>query len=92
MNTKKIGSQQSNLFDISVVKQLFNTITNKKVAVLGFAFKKDTGDTRESPAITVVTNFFSENAFVRIYDPKVTSNQINMDLIDAGVEKTKCIY
>ncbi len=57
----------------------------KKVAVLGFAFKKDTGDTRESAAITLCKYFRQERAIISIYDPKVTTNQIMLDLTEPGV-------
>lgn len=62
---------QKSRFSTRVVKTLFNTITNKKIAVFGFAFKKNTGDTRESAAITLVDNFIKESANIHIYDPKV---------------------
>merc|ERR1712050_42898 len=48
-----------------------NTVTNKKIAVLGFAFKKDTGDVRETPAITVCNMLLQDGALVHVYDPKV---------------------
>ena len=51
--------------------------------MLGFAFKADTGDTRESPAITLVRDFLSERAYVTIYDPKVDDAQIWLDLSEA---------
>jgi UDP-glucose 6-dehydrogenase len=51
--------------------------------VLGFAFKADTGDTRESAAITLIRNFFVERAHVQIYDPQVKHSQIWMDLTEA---------
>lgn len=66
-----MNEYQKDRFSARVVKTLFNTITNKRIAVFGFAFKKDTGDTRESASITLVNNFIKENANVCIYDPKV---------------------
>jgi UDPglucose 6-dehydrogenase len=75
-----MNEYQKKRFAEHVVKRLFNTITNKTITVLGFAFKKDTGDTRESAAITLVKFFLKERANVRIYDPKVTNDQIMMDL------------
>ncbi|CAD6889812.1 unnamed protein product [Tilletia laevis] len=72
-------------FATKVVQTLFSTITMKKIAVLGFAFKKDTGDTRESAAITLCSFFRQENAFLNIYDPKVPTAQIYMDLTEPGV-------
>ena len=50
---------------------MFNTVKGKKIAILGFAFKKDTGDTRETPAIGICNVLLEENAQISIYDPKV---------------------
>lgn len=72
-------------FAHKVVQTLFNTITEKKVAVLGFSFKDNTGDTRESPAIAVCKFFRQERANVSIYDPKVPASQIYLDLTEPGV-------
>ena len=51
--------------------------------MLGFAFKADTGDTRESAAISLIRDFLSERAYVTIYDPKVEESQIWLDLAEA---------
>jgi UDPglucose 6-dehydrogenase len=59
---------------------MFNTVSDKKIAVLGFAFKKDTNDTRESAAIYVCKDLLEEQAQVSIYDPKVTEAQMRRDL------------
>ncbi|KAK0550330.1 hypothetical protein OC846_003715 [Tilletia horrida] len=72
-------------FATKVVQTLFSTITMKRIAVLGFAFKKDTGDTRESAAITLCSFFRQENALINIYDPKVPTSQIYLDLTEPGV-------
>ncbi|CAO3594073.1 unnamed protein product [Absidia cylindrospora] len=79
-----MNEYQKKRFVRNIIKTLFNTITNKKIAVLGFAFKKDTGDTRESAAITLIKDFIQESAHVAIYDPKVEREQIYMDLSDSG--------
>ena len=55
----------------------------QRIAVLGFAFKADTGDTRESAAITLIRDFLAERAHVTIYDPKVEAEQIWQDLAEA---------
>ncbi|KAM0787835.1 hypothetical protein ACM66B_003889 [Microbotryomycetes sp. NB124-2] len=81
-----MNEYQKRRFSQKVVTSLFNTITGKKIAVLGFAFKKDTGDTRESPAATVCRHFLDESANVRIYDPKVPEKQIWLDLTVPGVQ------
>ncbi|RKO89817.1 UDP-glucose/GDP-mannose dehydrogenase family, NAD binding domain-containing protein [Blyttiomyces helicus] len=80
-----MNEYQKSRFSQRVVKRLFNTITNKKVAVFGFAFKKDTGDTRESAAITLANNFIKEGANICIYDPKVEEPQIAIDLAETGI-------
>jgi len=77
-----MNEYQKSRFADRIVTKLFNTITNKKIAVLGFAFKKDTGDTRESASISVINKLLQENAFVQIYDPKVPESQMQMDLLE----------
>ncbi|KAJ7652263.1 UDP-glucose/GDP-mannose dehydrogenase [Mycena rosella] len=79
----EMNEYQKRRFSKRVVDTLFNTITGKRIAVLGFAFKADTGDTRESAAITIIRDFQSERAFVNIYDPQVTESQIWADLAEA---------
>lgn len=81
-----MNEYQKRRFSQRVITSLFNTITGKKIAVLGFAFKKDTGDTRESPAATVCKHFLEESAKVSIYDPKVPEKQIWLDLTVPGVK------
>ncbi|KAI8819171.1 UDP-glucose/GDP-mannose dehydrogenase family, NAD binding domain-containing protein [Fimicolochytrium jonesii] len=76
--------QKTRFFEL-VIRRLFNTVTNKHLAIYGFAFKKNTGDTRESAAITLVKQFIKEKANVHIYDPKVDDAQIEMDLTDPSV-------
>ncbi|KAJ8029587.1 UDP-glucose 6-dehydrogenase [Holothuria leucospilota] len=71
---------QKRRFASKVVNCLFNTVTDKKIAILGFAFKKDTGDTRESPSIYICKYLMEEGANLKIYDPKVEKQQILMEL------------
>lgn len=59
---------------------LTNELVFQRIAVLGFAFKADTGDTRESAAITLIRDFVAERAIVNVYDPKVVEEQIWLDL------------
>lgn len=80
----EMNEYQKRRFSKRVVDTLFNTITGKKIAVLGFAFKADTGDTRESAAITLIKNFQAERALVTIYDPQVPHSQIWSDLMEAS--------
>ncbi|KAF3444842.1 hypothetical protein FNV43_RR14535 [Rhamnella rubrinervis] len=76
----KINDYQKNRFVNRVVASMFNTVSSKKVAILGFAFKKDTGDTRETPAIDVCKGLLGDKARLSIYDPQVTEDQIQRDL------------
>lgn len=63
-----------------VIKKLFGTITNKKIAILGFAFKANTNDTRESAAIQICMDLINDGAKLLIHDPKVSTEQISLDL------------
>ena len=63
-----------------IVSSLFNTVSGKRIAILGFAFKKDTNDTRESAAIYVCRDLLEEGANLAIHDPKVSPEHIYRDL------------
>ena len=63
-----------------VVEKLFGTISQKKIVILGFAFKANTNDTRESAAIKICKDLIEEGAQIIIHDPKVSSKQIEFDL------------
>ena len=63
-----------------IINNLFGTLFEKKIAILGFAFKAETNDTRESPAIDICKDLLEEGAHLSIYDPKVSSIQITSDL------------
>ena len=67
-----INDYQKQRFVERIIDAMFNTISGKKIAVLGFAFKKDTGDTRETPALDVCKGLLGDNARLSIYDPKVS--------------------
>ncbi len=71
--------QQERIYKV-VVSRLFGNVVNKKLAILGFSFKSNTNDTRESPAIELCKNLLNEGAFLAINDPKVKKNQIEKDL------------
>ncbi|MEO2063031.1 MAG: nucleotide sugar dehydrogenase [Christiangramia sp.] len=75
-----MNDHQKKRFAENIVKTLFNTVSGKKIAFLGWAFKKDTNDTRESAAIYVADYLLNEQAEIVIYDPKVTEEQIYADL------------
>ena len=76
----EMNDYQKHRFGRRIISTMFNTVSDKKIAVLGFAFKKDTNDTRESAAIYVCKDLIDEQANVSIYDPKVPEAQIRRDL------------
>ena len=63
-----------------IIKKLFGTLSGKKIVILGFAFKSNTNDTRESAAIQICKNLLEEGAILSIHDPKVSHEQIAIDL------------
>lgn len=75
-----INEWQKDRFAKRIIFCLYNTLVNKKVAIFGFAYKKNTGDTRGSAAITIVNSLVAERAEVTIFDPRVRSEQIWQDL------------
>lgn len=75
-----MNNHQRKRFALNIVKSLYNTVSGKKIAFLGWAFKKDTNDTRESAAIYVADELLNEQAFIQVYDPKVPADQIYHDL------------
>jgi len=76
-----LNDYQTKRFADRVIHNLFNSLTGKKIAVFGFAFKKNTGDTRESAAIKLVKSFLSEGGRVDIFDPKVPEKQVWHELV-----------
>ncbi|MCM8568750.1 nucleotide sugar dehydrogenase [Gramella jeungdoensis] len=75
-----MNDHQKRRFAANIVRTLFNTVAGKKIGFLGWAFKKDTNDTRESAAIYVADYLLNEQAEIVVYDPKVKEEQINADL------------
>lgn len=71
---------------------MFNTISGKHIAMFGFAFKKNTGDTRETPAIDVAKYLLAERAVVSIYDPKVEHEQIKYDFKEYKVLEEGIVF
>uniref|UniRef100_A0A2K5IUE9 UDP-glucose 6-dehydrogenase n=1 Tax=Colobus angolensis palliatus TaxID=336983 RepID=A0A2K5IUE9_COLAP len=82
-----MNDYQRRRFASRIIDSLFNTVTDKKIAILGFAFKKDTGDMRESSSIYISKYLMDEGAHVHIYDPKVPREQIVVDLSHPGVSE-----
>ena len=75
-----INDYQKNRFASRIQQALFNTVNGKKIAFWGWAFKKDTNDTRESAAIYVADQLLSEGAEIVVYDPKVSLARMQIDL------------
>lgn len=75
---------QGRRFTDIIIDSMFGTVRNKIVTVFGFAFKKNTGDTRESPAINIVGELILEGATVHLYDPLVKPEQARADLAEHG--------
>lgn len=75
-----MNDHQKRRFAANIVKTLYNTVSGKKIAFLGWAFKKDTNDTRESAAIYVADDLLNEQATIAVYDPKVEEETIYRDL------------
>ena len=71
-----MNEYQKERFVRRILSSMFNTVSGKKIAILGYAFKKDTNDARESPAIGVCKRLLNEKAKLSIYDPKVESATI----------------
>lgn len=86
MQVISINDYQKRRFANNVVKSLFGTVTGKTITVFGYAFKKDTGDTRESASIYVCAHLFEEKAKIRVYDPKVTKEQMITEFEYLGVD------
>jgi UDPglucose 6-dehydrogenase len=75
-----MNDHQKDRFAKNIITTLYNTISGKKIAFLGWAFKKDTNDTRESAAIYVADYLLKEEANIAVFDPKVSENKIIADL------------
>jgi UDPglucose 6-dehydrogenase len=75
-----MNDHQKKRFSNKIVQTLYNTVADKKITFLGWAFKKDTNDTRESAAIYVADDLISEHAQIAVYDPKVSHRKVLSDL------------
>lgn len=84
-----MNNHQRSRFAKRIIKALYNTITDKKIAFLGWAFKKDTNDTRESSAIYVAQHLLEERCKLTVFDPQVTAQQIqtDIDLLNLNLDK-----
>ena len=76
----KLNDYQKKRFAASIITSLFNTVSGKKITLLGWAFKKDTNDTRESAAIYIADHLIENEGEIHVYDPKVSGEQIKNDM------------
>ena len=92
-NVVHINEWQTDRFFQSILHQLFNTLAGKAIALLGFAFKQDTGDTRDSPAIPLCEKLLGEHAKVRVHDPKALENaRIDLKDMQGDVRFVEDVY
>tara|TARA_Y100000991_G_scaffold75951_1_gene57131 strand:- start:5054 stop:6403 length:1350 start_codon:yes stop_codon:yes gene_type:complete len=82
-----INNWQKDRISTLIVHSFFGTLTNKKIVILGFAFKSNTNDIRESPAITIARNLIANGAHIVVNDPKVSKKQIEKELLLKEFEK-----
>ena len=75
-----LNDYQKSRFAKKIISSLFNTVSDKKITFLGWAFKKDTNDTRESAAIYVADYLIEDGAQIHVYDPKVSEKKIKADM------------
>jgi len=75
-----LNDHQKRRFADNLISTLYNTVSGKKIGFLGWAFKKDTNDTRESAAIYVADHLLNEQANIAVYDPKVSGEKMQSDL------------
>jgi UDPglucose 6-dehydrogenase len=87
----ELNSWQQHRIARLVVQRLFGTVTGKRIAVLGFAFKADTNDTREAPAIRICHDLLEEGAQLALYDPKVSEAQIQADLGEGSWQRSEAV-
>lgn len=87
----RINNWQKRRFAAKIVQALFNTVSGKRIAIFGFAFKKDTNDTRETAAISVCRDLLAEGAEVAVFDPKVPASAIFHDVLGPGQSDPRLI-
>jgi len=89
----RINEWQTDRFFQNILHELFNTLAGKTITMLGFAFKQDTGDTRDSPAIPLCEKLVGEKAIVRIHDPKALENaRIELKNLKGDVSFVEDVY
>ena len=85
----KINDYQKNRFSLKIIKTLFNSVNDKKITLLGWAFKKNTNDSRESAAIYIADFLIEEGALIQVYDPQISFKQVISDLKNLWISKNE---
>ncbi len=83
----EINNYQKSRFTKKIINSLFKTVNQKRIALFGWAFKKNTNDSRESASIYVCDELINEGAIITIFDPKVSESKVNSDLISLWESK-----
>eukprot|EP00587_Corethron_hystrix_P005552 CAMPEP_0113310992 /NCGR_PEP_ID=MMETSP0010_2-20120614/8413_1 /TAXON_ID=216773 ORGANISM="Corethron hystrix, Strain 308" /NCGR_SAMPLE_ID=MMETSP0010_2 /ASSEMBLY_ACC=CAM_ASM_000155 /LENGTH=458 /DNA_ID=CAMNT_0000166553 /DNA_START=255 /DNA_END=1631 /DNA_ORIENTATION=- /assembly_acc=CAM_ASM_000155 len=87
----KMNDYQKKRFSKKMVSSMFNTVTGKKIAILGVAFKKDTGDVRETASVFICRDLLAERAKIHVYDPQVLREDMFAEMdYTCGVNSTTC--
>lgn len=81
-----MNNYQKTRFAKGIISSMFNTVMGKRIAVFGFAFKKETGDTRETAAVTVIQIMLEERAHIAVFDPKVKKDQMYREFNEHGTD------
>ena len=88
----EINEWQQKRISSLVIKNLFGTLTNKKLAIFGFSFKANTNDTRESPSINISKNLLEEGAKLNFFDPKVSEKNILIEFDETINENDVLVF
>ncbi len=91
-NVVEINTWQQKRIYQEIVKRMFGNLADKKIAILGFAFKENTNDTRESPSINICKDLINEGAFLTIHDERVSEETIKKDLESEKSDSKQFIY
>ncbi len=84
-----INDYQKRRFSENIISKLYNTVSGKKIMIFGWAFKKNTNDTRESAAIYVADALVDERAEITVYDPQVKAKKIYQDIDDLNTRTSE---
>lgn len=87
----KINEYQKNRFTDKIIDELGGNVKDKKIAILGWAFKKNTNDSRESAAIDITDKLIESGAFINVYDPMVKKSKIKQDLNNLWISKSRSL-